>query len=167
MSAAMEVLRCFTRGNVRGRHYPNGGASGWRPRKAGGETGHLAASRRLSSGGSELGPSLSAKPSLASRRSLSQRQSLTLSLSAEAALMRSDDRRLIFEGVFLYAHLWIFFFFLQSDGKEKKAWRRSQAAKWEGKLGVCNLAANTVKCCLCACLFPRERNVSSDPAPSF
>lgn len=93
----MEVLRCFTRGNVRGRHYPSGGASGWRPRKAGGETGHLAASRRLSSGGSEPGPSLSAEPSLASRRPLWQRQSLTLSLlSAQAALMRSDDRRLIF-----------------------------------------------------------------------
>lgn len=51
MSDAMEVLRCFTGGNVCGRHYPNGGASGWRRRKAGGETGHLAASRRLSSRG--------------------------------------------------------------------------------------------------------------------
>lgn len=58
-----------------------------------------------------------------------------------------------------------FFLFLQSDGKETKAWRRSQAAKWEGKPGVCKLAANAVKCCFCARLFPREGNLSSDPAP--
>lgn len=72
--------------------------------------------------------------------------------------MRSDDRRLIFEGFFFiraFMDFLFFLLFLQSDGK---AWRRSQAAEWAGKPGVCKLAANAVKCCFCACLFPREGN---------
>lgn len=63
--------------------------------------------------------------------------------------MRSDGRRLIFEGVFILFCFLIcvymdFLFFLQSDGKEKKAWRRSQAAQVGGKTGSLQMSCSVV-----------------------